>query len=214
MVLKFFLAVLAALFSVGSDAQADRCDIDAITDRIWDQPSCPSGLCRTVLLRRDGTYQISHISSTNPSLLTVFCESGQWRQEPGSCGTLRLKPCPKPCKEAERTMSWTFRGKTLTFGKSEYGISDSSSESTAFVGCTVRRLCNGLSCNEYVGCLKECTNGIFPDSSCPSSCLERVSPDVSHQVTSLLSCARTSGCTDDACIERVCANETRICVTQ
>jgi hypothetical protein len=210
MMLKFFLAVLATLFSVGSDAQTDTCDIGAITDRIWDQPSCPSGVYRTLLLRRDGTYQYSHISCTNPSPLTVFCESGQWRQERGSCGTLRLKPC----NETERMTSWIFGGKTLTFDKSKYAISDSRSESTAFTGCTVRRLCNGLSCNEYLGCLQECTNLIFPDSSCPSRCLERVSPDVRQQVTSLISCVRRSGCTDDTCMERVCSNEMRICVAR
>jgi len=209
MPLKLHLAVLAASFSVSvaADAQTDRCDIGAITDRVWDQPSCPSGVCRTLLLRSDGTYQISSITL---SPRTVFCESGQWQQEPGSCGTLRLKPCKNP----ERTTSWTIGDKTLTFGKSKYNLSDIQKESTAFVGCTVRRVCNGLSCGEYLACLQECSEEILPDPACPSRCLERVSPDQKQQTARFLSCAQRSGCTDDACLERVCSAEMRACVAK
>lgn len=207
MPLKLLLAVLAVSFSVAAEAQTDRCDIGAITDRIWDQPSCPSGVCRSLLLRRDGTYQISHITL---SPLTTYCESGQWQQDPGSCGTLRLKPC----KDAERTAPWTTGVNTLTFGKSKYNLSDSQKESTAFVGCTVRRLCNGLSCGECLACLQECGNSIFPEPECPSRCLERVSPDQKQQTASLLSCVQRSGCTDDVCVERVCSAEMRACVAK
>jgi hypothetical protein len=206
MPLKLLLAVLAASFSVAADAQADQCDIGAITDRIWDQPSCPSGVCRSLLLRGDGTYQVSLITISPP---TVFCESGQWQQEPGSCGRLRLKPC----KDPEQTRSWTIGGKTLTFGKSNYTLSDQE-ESTAFVGCTVRRLCNGLSCGEYLACLQDCSEGIVPDQTCPLRCLDGVSPDQKQQTTSLLSCTQRSGCTDGACLERVCSAEMRACVAK
>lgn len=132
---------LVAAFSVTVDAQTGDCDVGAITDRIWDQPSCPAGSCRTLLLRSDGTYQISMIGTSGVS--PPYCESGQWRQEPGSCA-IRLESC----EGRESTRPWKSGGGTLTFGKSSYGVSDQK-ESTAFTGCTVRRLCDGLSCGEY-----------------------------------------------------------------
>jgi hypothetical protein len=197
------LAAFAAVFAIAADVPTGSCGIDAITDRIWDQPSCPSGVCRTLLLRSDGTYQVGVIA-LGPR--TVYCESGQWQQEAGSCGTIRLKPCGGP----ERTRSWTIHAATLVFGESSYGVGSDQQESTAFTGCTVRRQCDGLSCSEYLACLQECSGDIFPDPTCPSRCLDRVSPS-QQQTASLLSCAQRSGCADDACLQRACTAEFRAC---
>jgi hypothetical protein len=203
---RLLLTAMALSLSVGAHAQADRCDMRAVTDRIWDQPSCPSGACRTLLLRGDGTYQIGLITLGSPP--RAFCESGQWQQVQGRCDTIRLRPC----KGSEQTRSWRVRDNALVFGESSYSLA-TQSESTAFTGCTVRRLCDGLSCGEYLACLQDCSKDIFPDPTCPSRCLERVSPS-QQETASLRSCAQRSGCTDDACLERVCAAEMRACVAK
>ena len=200
------VATLAASLAWAADEKTDSCGIRTVMDRIWDQPSCPSGVCRTLLLRSDGTYQFSMITIGSK---TVFCESGQWQQEPGACGTMRLTPC----RDQEKTRSWTIKGQALTFGESNFGVADSQNVSTAFIGCNVRRLCDGLSCGEYLGCLKDCSNDIVPDASCPSKCLERVSPS-QQETARLQSCARKSSCSDGACLERSCAAEMQACVAK
>jgi hypothetical protein len=200
------LVALAASFLGPAAAQPERCGIAAVTDRIWDRPDCPSGVCRTLLLRSDGTYQIGSIELRSKA---AHCESGRWQQEAGRCGTIRLEPC----SGAATTRPWAVAGTSLTFGESRYHLSSQTNESTAFIPCTVRRLCDGLSCGEYLGCLQDCGNNILPDPACPSRCLERVAPSQS-ELTRLRSCAQRSACRDDACMERACAAELRACTAR
>ncbi len=200
------LASLAASFCVAAVAQADRCDITPALDRIWDQPHCPGGVCHTLLLRSDGSYQVGLIA-IGPK--TSFCESGRWQLEPGRCGMLRLEPCSGPA----RSRSWTLAGPSFSFGESRYRLGSDQKEFTAFSYCTVRRRCDGLSCGEYLGCLRDCSNDVIPTSDCPARCAARAAPGQA-ETARLRTCAQRSACRDDSCMERACAAELRACAAR